>query len=185
MNETEILTATQVWLEKFIIGHNLCPFAKAVYTKDKIRYVISEADNKKSLKIFLEKELQLLQETPIEEIETTLLIHPHVLQDFFEYNDFLDTADELLQSLELDGVIQIASFHPHYQFADTDYDDITNYTNRSPFPMLHLLREESVDKAVEAFPDAEMIYEKNIETMRDLGKEGLRQLDIPYLEIDE
>ena len=184
ITDNEVLSATQVWLEKLVIGLNLCPFAKAVYAKNKIRYIVSKVSNKKTLLAVLKEELLLLKETPIEEVETTLLIHPYVLQDFFEYNEFLNTADELLEELELDGDIQIASFHPEYQFAEMDSDDIANYTNRSPFPMLHLLREESVDKAVEAFPEAEQIYEKNIDTMEHLGKEGLGQLNIPYLKIN-
>lgn len=184
ITENEVLLATRIWLEKLIIGLNLCPFAKAVYAKNKIRYIVSEVSNKNFLIATLKEELLLLKEMPIEEVETTLLIHPYVLQDFLEYNDFLNTADELLEELELDGYIQIASFHPDYQFAEMDSEDITNYTNRSPFPMLHLLREESVDKAVEAFPEAEQIYEKNIETMEHLGKEGLEQLNIPYLKIN-
>jgi hypothetical protein len=172
----EIIDATKAWLEKAVIGLNLCPFAKAVHVKDQIRYAVTMAGTTEELQEELTKELQLLDAADPENIDTTLLIHPKVLTDFLDYNDFLDSADETVAQLGLEGIIQVASFHPDYRFADTAPDDIENYTNRSPFPILHLLRETSVERAVAAFPEAEEIFEKNIRTMHRLGHEGWRKL---------
>ena len=171
-----IIAATQRWLERAVIGLNLCPFAKAVHVKKQIRYVVSSATTPEALMDDLVRELELLAETAADKIETTLLIHPYFLTDFLDYNDFLDVADEALEELDLAGELQIASMHPHYQFADTEPDDIDNYTNRSPYPTLHLLRESSVAQAVMAFPEADKIFDKNIETMRRLGHEGWDKL---------
>lgn len=167
---------TQEWLIKAVIGLNLCPFAKSVHVKEQIRYVVSEARSVEALLEELSKELEYLAEVSPNKTDTTLLIHPYVLQDFLEYNDFLELADELLENMKLDGELQIASFHPDYQFADTEFDDITNFTNRSPYPTLHLIREDSIDKAVEAFPEAETIYETNMATMKQLGLAGWKKL---------
>ncbi len=174
--DEEVVQATRNWLEQAVIGLNLCPFAKSVHIKEQIRYVVSRATTTEELLQDLLAELELLAEANPEKIDTTLLIHPLVMQDFLDYNDFLDVADASLEELDLDGILQIASFHPHYQFEDTELDDIDNFTNRSPFPTLHLLREESIDKAVEAFPDAEEIYERNIKTLRELGHDGWKKL---------
>ena len=174
--EDDVLAATKAWLEKAVIGLNLCPFAKSVHVKDQIRYVVSEASTPQELLEELVQELQLLAEIDINEVETTLLIHPRVLQDFDDYNAFLDIADEALTQLDLDGVLQVASFHPDYQFEGTEADDISNYTNRSPFPTLHLIREESIDRAVAAYPDAESIYERNIELLQRMGHDGWKKL---------
>ena len=171
-----IIAATQRWLERAVIGLNLCPFAKAVHVKKQIRYVVSSATTPEALMDDLVRELELLAESAADKIETTLLVHPFVLTDFLDYNDFLDVADEALEELDLAGELQIASMHPHYQFADTEPDDMENYTNRSPYPTLHLLRESSVDKAVAAFPEADQIFEKNIATMKKLGHEGWDKL---------
>jgi len=171
-----IIAAMQLWLERAVIGLNLCPFAKAVHVKKQIRYAVSSATTPEALLDDLISELELLAESSAEKIDTTLLILPHVLGDFLDYNDFLDIADETLEELDLAGELQIASMHPHYQFADTQPDDMENYTNRSPYPALHLLRESSVDKAVAAFPEADQIFEKNIETMEKLGHEGWDKL---------
>lgn len=176
MEEATIIAATQQWLEIAVIGLGLCPFAKAVHVKKQIRYVVSAATTPEALQLDLQHELQLLVQTPADQIETTLLIHPGVLNDFLDYNDFLAEADELLVELDLVDAIQIASFHPLYQFAGTQPDDIDNYTNRSPYPMLHLLREASVTQAVAAFPDASSIFEKNIATLRRLGHAGWQAL---------
>ena len=167
---------TQDWLIKAVIGLNLCPFAKSVHIKEQIRYVVSEARSVEALLEELARELEYLAEVSPNKTDTTLLIHPYVLQDFLEYNDFLDLADNLLEELKLDGELQIASFHPDYQFADTEFDDITNFTNRAPYPTLHLIREDSIDKAVEAFPEAETIYETNMATMKKLGLAGWKKL---------
>lgn len=176
--EDTVLQETKAWLEKAVIGLNLCPFAKAVHAGNRIRYAVSPAETPEALLADLLAELRILADADPEEVETTLLIHPGVLTDFLDYNNFLDVADDALDDLDLVGEIQIASFHPLYQFAGSDPDDIENYTNRSPYPMLHLLREESVDRAVEAFPETEKIYETNMETLRSLGREGWRRLGL-------
>jgi hypothetical protein len=172
----QIVIATKSWLERAVIGLDLCPFAKSVHLKDQIRYVVSEAETPEDLLPHLMSELRFMAAADPEEVETTLLIHPGVLEDFLDYNDFLDVADAAVAELGLEGEIQVASFHPRYQFAGTASEDIENYTNRSPYPMLHLLREASVERAVAAFPETEKIYEKNIETLRRLGHEGWRRL---------
>lgn len=174
----EIIAATRTWLEKAVIGLDLCPFARAVYIRDQVRFVVSEADMPEALLADLVSELRTLAETDPEAIDTTLLIHPNVLEDFLDYNDFLDVAEAAVAELGLEGEIQVASFHPEYQFAGTEPDDVENYTNRSPYPILHLLREESVERAVAAFPDTAGIFEKNIETLRRLGHEGWRRLGV-------
>jgi hypothetical protein len=170
------IAATEAWLEKAVIGLNLCPFAKAVHVKRQIRYVVADATTPEALLEVLMDELQTLSDTPAEQVDTTLIIHPHVLTDFEDYNEFLDVADAALEDMGLTGELQVASFHPDYQFADTAKNDIGNYTNRSPYPTLHLLREDSVERAVEAFPEAEDIFEKNIDTMEKLGHDGWNKL---------
>lgn len=172
------MAATRAWIERAVIGLNLCPFAKAVYVREQIRYVVSEAPTPDALLHDLERELRLLAETPPERVDTTLLIHPGVLKDFLDYNDFLDLAGRAVEALGLEGVLQVASFHPDYQFAGTAADDITNFTNRSPYPTLHLLRESSVDQAVAAFPEAKNIYLRNKDTLRRLGKAGWDALGV-------
>ena len=164
------------WLERAVIGLNLCPFAKAVYARDQVRIVVSDASTARALLEELGEELALLRDTPAERIDTTLLVHPGVLQDFLDYNDFLDDADGLVEALELEGVLQVASFHPQYQFAGTEPDDAENLTNRAPYPILHLLREDSVDRAVAAYPEPDSIIERNVATMRELGVEGFHQM---------
>ena len=170
------IAATRDWLEKAVIGLGLCPFAKAVHAKGQIRYVVSTAQSPEALAEDLMAEMRALEAADPATVDTTLLIHPGVLADFEDYNDFLDIADALLDELELAGVIQVASFHPQYRFEGTMRDAIENYTNRSPYPMLHLLREDSVEKAVTTYPDVADIPEKNIETLNRLGHEGWRNL---------
>ncbi len=170
------VAATRLWLERAVIGLNLCPFAKAVLAKQQVRFVLSDASTADALLAQLGEELLLLRDTPADQVDTTLLIHPQVLGDFLDYNDFLETADALVEALELDGVLQVASFHPDYQFADCAADAVENFTNRAPFPMLHLLREDSVSRAVDAFPDPDAIIERNMETLRELGVDGWRGL---------
>jgi len=172
----EVARVTQLWLTRAVIGLNLCPFAKRVHVKRQIRYVVSAATEEADVAAELESELQLLADTDAQEIDTTMLILPDGMADFYEFNDFLDTADRLLKRLRLRGVLQVASFHPDYQFADTQPDDIENYTNRAPFPILHLLREDSIEEVLETYPDPDDIYEKNQETLRRLGLEGWRKL---------
>ena len=164
------------WLERAVIGLNLCPFAKAVYVKDQVRIVISDASTERALLEELGEELALLRDTPAEQVDTTLLVHPQVLGDFLDYNDFLGDADALVEAMDLDGVLQVASFHPQYQFAGSQPDDADNLTNRAPYPILHLLREASIDRAVAAYPDPDAIIARNIATVRELGVEGWSKL---------
>lgn len=174
-----VIAATRQWLEIAVIGLNLCPFAKSVYVREQIRYVVSEATSVAQLREDLQRELRFLSEHDPEDIDTTLLILPSVLSDFLAYNEFLQGANRLLAKLDLEGVLQIASFHPRYQFADSDPEDIDNFTNRSPYAILHLLRESSVDRAVMAFPDADAIVGRNITTLRQLGRAGWDSLRLP------
>ncbi|WP_374349460.1 DUF1415 domain-containing protein [Chitinimonas sp.] len=175
-SDSTIITETRNWLERAVIGLNLCPFAKSVYVKNQVRLVVSQARHLDSLLDDLDRELDLLVSSSADDIDTTLLIHPYVLTDFLDYNDFLDVADGVVAEHELEGIIQIASFHPDYQFEDTEPDDISNYSNRAPYPTLHLLREASLDRAVAAFPEAESIYLRNIETLQRLGLAGWRRV---------
>ncbi len=174
-----VIANTQTWLERAVIGLNLCPFAKAVHVKGQIRYVVSAATTPEALADDLVRELEFLAEASADAVDTTLLIHPYALADFLDFNDFLDVADGIVEELELDGMLQVASFHPQFQFENTALDDITNYTNRSPYPTLHLLREDSVERAVEAFPGELEIASANIETLERLGHDGWKALDIP------
>ncbi len=170
------IAETRDWVERVVIGLKLCPFAPAPALKGLIRYVTSDAETQEAVLEDLASELKHLVASSSDEVETTLLILPRVLQDFHEFNDFLEIADELLRVLELEGEIQIASFHPQYQFADTEWDDIGNATNQSPYPTLHLLREESVSRAVDSFGDTRSISITNLATLAKLGSEGLQAL---------
>ena len=176
LTEKQIIALTSAWVEHVVIGLNLCPFAKPVFTKGQINYFLSRARDEATLAADLMQSMQELISTSPDNTDTCLLIHPWVLSDFFDYNNFLDIADRILDELHFIGILQIASFHPNYQFAGTTEDDVTNCTNRSPFPMLHLLREESLDKATDALPDANVIVDRNLETMTSLGREGWNQL---------
>ena len=176
LEQDAIIADTRRWMERAVIGLNLCPFAKAVHVKQQIRWCVSEATTPEALLDDLIAEMRHLAEADPEQVDTTLLIHPEVLTDFLDFNDFLDLADAALEALELDGILQVASFHPDYQFADAQADDIGNFTNRSPYPTLHLIREDSLDKAVAAFPQADAIYEANIATLEALGHEEWRKL---------
>jgi hypothetical protein len=179
-----VIARTRGWLEQAVIGLELCPFAKAVHAKGRIRWVVSAATDVDALRIELADELHRLADTPIDEVETTLLIHPQVLTDFLEYNDFLDVADIEIATARLAGVIQVASFHPDYVFAGADPDAVDHATNRSPYPLLHLLREESIDRAVAAFPDPEAIVGRNLATLRALGPAGWQALARGWLDAD-
>jgi hypothetical protein len=166
------IAETRAWMRRAVIGLNLCPFARAVDVKDQIRYVFSDATDAETLLATLVVELQRLADTEPELVDTTMVIHPRVFADFEDFNDFLELADAAVEELNLDGIVQVASFHPQFQFADTEFGDITNATNRSPYPTLHLLREDSVDRAVAAFPEAEAIFERNMATLEKLGPQG-------------
>lgn len=171
-----IIADTRQWLTQAVIGLNLCPFAKAVHVKNQIRYRVSEATTPEALLEDLVAELCILRDADPALTDTTLLVHPAVLTDFMDFNDFLDVVDAAVEELEIDGILQVASFHPDYQFDGTEPDDIENYSNRSPYPTLHLIRESSLEQAVAAIPDAADIYETNIQTLRKLGHEGWKKL---------
>ncbi len=175
-SDDQVIADMRHWLERAVIGLNLCPFAKSVHVKGQVHYVVSGAMDSAALRNDLSRELQDLHASDPQVRDTTLLMAPHCLKDFLDFNDFLGEADGLLAELGFEGELQIASFHPEFQFAGTDADDITNYTNRAPYPTLHLLREASIDRAVEAFPEAESIYEKNMETLARLGHAGWRRV---------
>lgn len=167
-----VIAETRAWVDRAVIGLDLCPFARAVQVKNKIRYAVSDATDAEALLGTLRAELHLLAGAEPARVETTLLIHPRVLTAFVEFNDFLGAADAALETLGYAGVLQVASFHPEYRFAGTAADDLSNATNRSPYPTLHLLREASIDRAVAAFPEARTIYERNIRTLQALGPQS-------------
>ncbi len=169
MSDPDPIAATRRWIREFVIGFNLCPFAKKVFDADRIRFTTTDVTSETDLLNVLTEELKFLSQAERAEVETTILIHPQSLTDFLNYNDFLSRADQRLKELGLFGVIQIASFHPQYQFAGTNPDDVTNYTNRSPYPMLHLIREASI---TEVGGDPEVLLgipERNMALLRSLG----------------
>lgn len=174
MKDEQYLQPTIKWVKDLVVGLNLCPFAKRELVKNRIRFIVSHVTKKEELLTCLQQELELLNSN--DNIETTLLIHPAVLQDFFEYNQFLGSADDLLYELALEGVYQVASFHPNYQFGGTVEADAENYTNRSPFPMLHLLRENSLENAIAIYPDTDQIPKNNIDMMNKMGSQRLKLL---------
>ena len=175
---------TRQWLEKAVIGLNLCPFAKAPHVKNLVRISVSQARHLDGFLEDLDRELQLLGDTPADELETTLLVHPTLFPDFDTFNQMLDIADAAVVDNGLEGIVQIAPFHPDFQFEGTDSDDIGNYTNRSPYPTLHLIREDSIAKAAQAFPNASAIFERNIALLEKMGHEGWDKLDIPRCPFD-
>lgn len=172
--DLEIVEATRRWVEQVVVAFNLCPFAKRELMKERVRFVVSKATDEATLLDELAHELALLNVD--QAVETALLIHPQVLQDFYQYNDFLEAADELLVDMDLEGVYQVASFHPDYQFGGTEPNDVENYTNRSPYPMLHLLREDSLSQAIDNYPEVDLIPERNIECMNEQGLEKMQSL---------
>ena len=174
LENTEIIEPVRRWVETIVVDLNLCPFAKRELVKNRVRFAVTQAITEEQLLSALQSELELLSTEPA--IETTLLIHPDVLHDFYDYNQFLSYAEGLLLQMKLEGVFQIASFHPDYQFAGTDSADAENYTNRSPYPMLHLIREESLERAIAAYPDVDKIPLRNTELMSILGEDKLQRL---------
>lgn len=174
MKHETIITATRQWLETVVVGLNLCPFAKRELDNGRIRFFVSDAETEEHLLDTLQNELELLSNDKT--IETTLLIHPNALADFYDYNAFLRYCDGLLEQMKLDGVYQIASFHPEYQFSGTEPDDVENYTNRSPYPVLHILREDSLSQAIADYPDTDQIPDKNISRLNKLGHKKARDL---------
>ena len=159
------------WVETFVIDLNLCPFARRELLQERIRFAVTRSSNETDLLVALEAELELLIKDSA--VETTLLIHPQVLQDFRDYNQFLELSEGLLLQMGLRGVFQIASFHPCYQFEGADTEAVENYTNRSPYPMLHLIREASLDRVLASYPNPEEIPLRNIARMQALGKDRL------------
>ena len=180
MIDQNIINPVRKWLEQLVIGLNLCPFAKRELINNRIRFFVSTATTIEALLVDLQDELKLLNNDS--NVETTLLIHPNVLTDFYDYNDFLDIADGLLIDMELEGTYQIASFHPDYQFAETEPNDAENYTNRSPYPLLHLIREQSLEMAVANYPNPELIPERNIHLMNEMGSAKLHSLFLSYFD---
>ena len=174
LKDNEIIESVQRWVESFVVDMNLCPYAKRELIKNRVRFALTAVETEEELLIVLQAELELLHGDSA--IETTLLIHAKVLQVFDDYNQFLNHADKLLQQMGFEGVYQIASFHPHYQFGGTDPDDAENYTNRSPYPMLHIIREDSIARAIADSPNAEQIPVRNIELMNQLGQDKLQAL---------
>jgi hypothetical protein len=175
MNPDAVIAATKRWISSFVIGLNLCPFAQRVFEGDRIRYVVTDAADVDTLRDALAQELRFLVDSPIDQVETTLLIHPNALGDFLAYNEFLDIVEDVLQELRLAGVVQVATFHPAYQFADSEPDEVENFTNRSPYPMLHLLREESVTRVASDPDELLEIPERNMATLRKLGAKWVQE----------
>lgn len=171
-----VIEETRRWLEQAVIGLNLCPFAKAVHVKQQIAWQVSSATEPAQLAQDLQEALRQLANSDAQQIDTLLLIHPDVLNDFEEYNDFLDVVDAIVDAEGLEGVLQVASFHPDYQFAGTRPDDRSNYTNRSPYPMLHLLREDSISRVVDSLPDPDVIYERNIELLEGIPEAEFQRI---------
>ena len=174
MKHEDIIKPVRNWVESVVIDLNLCPFAKRELVKNRVRFSVSEAVTEEQLLEDLHTELELLNND--DAIETTLLIHPKVLQDFYDYNQFLNYVDDLLDQMDLNGIYQVASFHPDYQFGGTEPDDVENYTNKSPYPMLHLIRESSLEQAIASYPDSDKIPERNIELLETMGREKMRAL---------
>ena len=178
LTDQQVLDDTRRWIEKAVIGLNLCPFARAVYVKNQVRIVVSRARHLDAFLDELDRELDLLQTTPAEEVDTTLLVHPTLFPDFEVFNDFMNVVDDVVAEHDLEGVIQVANFHPNFRFEGEPEGDMSHFTNRAPYPTLHLLREDSIDKAVEVFPEAESIYERNMETLEKIGIEGWLDLGV-------
>ena len=174
VNDEKTVRPVRQWVETMVVGMNLCPFAKRELVKNKVRFVTTTSTTEEQLLIALQAELELLNTDPL--VETTLLIHANVLLDFHDYNGFLGYADSLLVEMGLEGIYQIASFHPHYQFDGTNPDDAENYTNRSPYPMLHLIREASLERAIADYPAVDQIPVRNVALMNELGQEKLQEL---------
>jgi uncharacterized protein len=175
----DVISTTRHWLMQAVVGLNLCPFARRVVEREQLRIQVSHRTDPMELLVDVHQELELLANSSAQTLETSLLVMPSALHEFFDFNDFLGDAEDLLQRLDLEGVIQIASFHPDYQFAQVPAQDIGNYTNRSPYPTLHFLREDSLSEAIDSYGDTDVIVERNQQTMRDLGLAGWRQLMKP------
>lgn len=178
-DEAQVLADMRRWIERAVIGLNLCPFAKAVYVKNQVRIVVSQARHLDAFLDDLDRELDLLASTPAEQLDTTLLVHPTLFPDFLVFNDFLNVVDEVVDEHELEGVVQVAPFHPRFQFEGTEPEDLDNATNWAPYPTLHLLREDSIERAVASGDSAETIVARNLETLQRLGPAGWAALLLP------
>jgi len=174
VNDEKTVLSVRQWVETLVVGMNLCPFAKRELVKNRVRFATTTSTTEEQLLMALQAELELLNTDP--SVETTLLIHSNVLQDFYDYNEFLSYADSLLVEMGLEGIYQVASFHPDYQFGGTKQDDAENYTNRSPYPMLHLIREASLERVIEDYPETDQIPARNIALMNELGQRKLQAL---------
>ena len=174
MDNDKVIATVRRWLDSVVVDLNLCPFARRELVKNRVRFVVTEANTEEQLLVTLQTELELLRNKP--SIETTLLIHPNVLEDFYDYNQFLNFSDALMVQMNLEGVYQVASFHPDYRFSSTEQDDVENFTNRSPYPMLHIIREESLERAIADYPDVGQIPSRNIKLMNHLGRRKLEIL---------
>ncbi len=177
LSDDTVLADTRRWIEKAVIGLNLCPFARALYVKNQVRIVVSRARHLDAFLDELDRELDLLVNTPADQIDTTLLVHPTLFPDFEVFNDFMNVVDDVVAEHDLEGVIQVANFHPDVRFEGEPEGDMSHFTNRAPYPTLHLLREDSVEHAVASDAgDAEKIVERNIATLRELGADGWKAL---------
>jgi hypothetical protein len=178
--DEQIIADVRSWVDEVVIGLDLCPFAARPRDEKRLRIAVSHATTEEALLDDLQAELERLADTPAEELETTLLAIPDMLENFAGYNDFLDAVELWLEQFGWEGELQVASFHPDYQFADTEPDDAGNLTNRSPWPLLHIIREDSLEKAIEHYPDVEGIPDRNIRRMKALTAEEKKRL-FPYL----
>jgi hypothetical protein len=178
--DEQIIADVEQWLDEVVIGLDLCPFAARPRREKRVRIVVSHATDEEALLNDLQAELEHLSDTPVAELETTLLAIPDMLEDFADYNDFLDAVDLWVEQFGWEGDLQVASFHPQYQFADTEADDPGNLTNRSPWPLLHIIREESLEKAIEHYPDVDAIPERNIARMKALSPDERKHF-FPHL----
>ena len=175
--EKQVAAQTRKWVQEIVMHHNFCPFAHKPFRNDTIRYSVCMADEPEGVVETFIEELLTLRDGNREELETTILVTPNCFAKFEDYNQFLDIADELIEQLHLEGQIQVASFHPDYQFADLELDDVRNYTNRSLYPTFHLILEDSIDEARESYPDVHVIPENNMKLLAEMGlEEAQRQL---------
>lgn len=171
-SDARVLRRTQAWIEHVVLGLSLCPYAKQPWQQDRVRLQLTQARDADALLARLADELRFLADADPAEVETTLLIAPHMLASFEDFLDFMDLAEACVEALDLEGEIQVASFHPDFQFGDAPADDAAHATNRSPYPTLHLIREASIEAAVAAHPDPDRIWQRNLEVMRQLGPDG-------------
>ncbi|MEL0636361.1 DUF1415 domain-containing protein [Marinomonas sp. TI.3.20] len=174
LSDELVTTQTIKWVNDFIVGLNICPFAKREMERESVRFVVVRSKKSQVALEELMSEVHWLDEHP--ETETTIIVFPTLFSDFYRYLDFVDLAENIMFEQECEGVYQLATFHPNYCFSGAEPEDVSNYTNRSPYPMLHLLREASVEKAIEFYGDTDAIPERNIDVMEEMGKESLEKI---------